>query len=157
MKKLLGLTLVLLLTAGGDALLAQGKGKGQGPKNKVKTEKVKAEKVNVKKDKVKTDRDVVIDSDGHSRVIGDYYRREGLPPGLAKRSELPPGLRRQLLERGTLPPGLEKRWVAVPDSLGRRLPPIPANSRRYFLGRDLLIVDPDRNLLLRLIPNVLPG
>ncbi len=30
----------------------------------------------------------------------------GLPPGLAKRDELPPGLEKQLEKNGTLPPGL---------------------------------------------------
>jgi len=39
-----------------------------------------------------------------------------LPPGLAKRhGRLPPGLEKQLLERGQLPPGLEKRgWFFRP-------------------------------------------
>lgn len=35
---------------------------------------------------------------------------KGLPPGLAKREKLPPGLERQLKERGTLPPGLQRRF-----------------------------------------------
>src|SRR5579864_3107297 len=35
-----------------------------------------------------------------------YHEHEnGLPPGLAKRDQLPPGLEKQLRERGTLPPG----------------------------------------------------
>ena len=39
------------------------------------------------------------------RVILDYYRPGGgLPPGLAKRGDLPPGLEKQLRRKGTLPP-----------------------------------------------------
>jgi hypothetical protein len=33
----------------------------------------------------------------------------GLPPGLAKRSQLPPGLQRHLWKHGSLPPGLQKK------------------------------------------------
>ena len=40
---------------------------------------------------------------------GRYYRTEGLPPGLAKRDELPPGLQKHVRERGSLPPGLQKK------------------------------------------------
>src|SRR5213596_1979385 len=47
---------------------------------------------------------VVVDRDGHVRVIREYARAGSLPPGLAKREALPPGLREQLRERGALPP-----------------------------------------------------
>ncbi len=40
---------------------------------------------------------------------GYYYRNEGLPPGLAKREQLPPGLQKHVRERGSLPPGLQKK------------------------------------------------
>ncbi len=33
----------------------------------------------------------------------------GLPPGLAKKDHLPPGLQKHLWKRGSLPPGLQKR------------------------------------------------
>jgi hypothetical protein len=52
---------------------------------------------------------VVIDRDGERRIIRDYYRNNGLPPGLANRESLPPGLAKHLRERGELPPGLQKR------------------------------------------------
>ena len=35
---------------------------------------------------------VIVDHDGHRRVTNDYFRRQTLPPGLAKRNALPPGL-----------------------------------------------------------------
>lgn len=144
-KRVLGLLLLPLLIGGGDSALAQGR--GHGPKPKVKHEK-----------HVTTEHErhaVAIDRDGHRRVIVDYYR-DGLPPGLARREQLPPGLRMQLRERGTLPPGLQKRLIVVPAPLGRRLPPIPTSSRRYFVGNDLIVIDPQRNVILGIVPDVLP-
>src|SRR4029453_9081690 len=75
--------------------------------------------------------DVAIDRDGHVRVIHEYVQAGSLPPGLAKREALPPGLRKQLHERGELPPGLQKRLIVVPVSLDRRLPAVPPYYRRY--------------------------
>jgi hypothetical protein len=49
--------------------------------------------------------------------------QNNLPPGLAKKDRLPPGLEKQLVRRGTLPPGLQKRLQPVPVDLERRLPP----------------------------------
>src|SRR5438093_5629730 len=67
------------------------------------------------------ERAVVIDRDGHRRVVTEFFSRESLPPGLAKRQSLPPGLQKQLRERGRLPPGLQKRLVTVPPLLIARL------------------------------------
>jgi hypothetical protein len=142
MKNVLRLVLALVLVSSGHQVFAQGR--GHGPKHQGK------------KDNVAREGDVVaIDRDGHRRVIVDYYR-QGLPPGLAKRDDLPPGLRRQLHERGTLPPGLQKRLIVVPAPLDRRLPRIPVQSRRYFVGDDLIVIDPQRNVILGIIPDVLP-
>ena len=38
-----------------------------------------------------------------------YGERYGLPPGLAKRGQLPPGLQKHLWKHGSLPPGLQKK------------------------------------------------
>jgi len=99
----------------------------------------------------------VIDRDGHRRIVTEYYTREGLPPGLAKRRSLPPGLARQLRERGYLPPGLQRRLVVVPRPLAERLPPGPSYYTRYFAGRDMIVVDRRTNRVAAIIPNVLPG
>src|SRR5579863_7473704 len=47
-------------------------------------------------------------SDHDRDEMRGWYREhhDHLPPGLAKRDRLPPGLERQLIVRGTLPPGL---------------------------------------------------
>jgi hypothetical protein len=103
----------------------------------------------------KADKDVgVFDRDGHARVIRDY-RRAGLPPGLAKRDSLPPGLRRQLHERGELPPGLQKRLVGVPYPLESRLPRVPSYYQRYFAGDDLVVVDTRTNRIAAIVRDVL--
>jgi hypothetical protein len=99
---------------------------------------------------------VVVDRDGHRRIVTEYYSREGLPPGLARRESLPPGLARQLRERGTLPPGLQKRLTPIPGPLDRRLQPLPPYYSRYFAGRDLIVVDRRTNRIVTIIPNARP-
>ena len=98
---------------------------------------------------------VVVDRDGHARVIREYAHAGSLPPGLAKREALPPGLAKQLHENGELPPGLEKRWVAVPQPWIGRLPPVPAYYHRYFAGDDLIVVDSRTNRIAAIIRDVL--
>ena len=88
---------------------------------------------------------VVIDRDGHSRIVREFVTREALPPGLAKRQALPPGLSKQLRETGSLPPGLEKHLV-----------PVPVYYNRYFAGRDLIIIDIRSNRIVLLIRDLLP-
>lgn len=100
------------------------------------------------------ERAVVIDRDGHRRIVTQYFSRESLPPGLAKRQSLPPGLRKQLRERGHLPPGLQKRLVPVPGPLVSQLPGLPPHYSRYFAGRDLIVVDTRRNVIVAVIPDV---
>ena len=98
---------------------------------------------------------VVIDRDGHRRIVTQYFTRESLPPGLARRQSLPPGLQRQLRERGHLPPGLQKRLVIVPGPLVSQLPPVPPYYTRYFAGRDLIVVDTRTNTIVNVIRDVL--
>ena len=95
----------------------------------------------------------VIDRDGHVRVIRDYSR-SGLPPGLAKREQLPPGLRQQIRENGELPPGLQKRLVPVPAEWSN-LPAIGQYERRYFAGDDLIIIDTRTNRIVAYLRDVL--
>jgi hypothetical protein len=102
------------------------------------------------------DRIIAIDRPGHLRVVREFYAGRSLPPGLAKRESLPPGLSKQLRERGRLPPGLQKRLQPVPPDLAGRLPPVPPYYRRYFAGRDLLIVDSQTNRIVAVIRAVVP-
>ncbi len=124
------------------ALAAQGRGQGQAKKAET------AEKKDGKPDVI------IVDRDGHVRVIHEYARSGSLPPGLAKREALPPGLRKQLHERGALPPGLQKHLVPVPAPLLTRLPPMPPYYQRYFAGDDLLVIDTRSNVLVAIVPGV---
>lgn len=84
----------------------------------------------------------VIFSSGDREIIIEFARgnRSGLPPGLAKKDRLPPGLERQLRRNGQLPPGLQKRLTTFPSSLKARLGTLPRGARRVFLGNRALIL-----------------
>lgn len=89
-------------------------------------------------------------------LIRDWFRtnRRGLPPGLAKRDRLPPGLEKQLRERGTLPPGLEKRMHPLPIELDRRLPRLPERHRRIVLGGHVIVMSDDTGMIHDIIRDV---
>jgi hypothetical protein len=69
----------------------------------------------------------------------DHYRH--LPPGLARRDDLPPGLERQLIVRGTLPPGLRRRMEPCPRDLERELPPPPPHCEHVIIGGHLVLLN----------------
>ena len=149
-----------LAVPAGDALAAQGRGHAKAKKaEKIEKKIDKDEKREDKREDKRDDRrderrEVAVDRDAHVRVIHEYARGGSLPPGLAKRRALPPGLRQQLHERGELPPGLQQRLVAVPAPLVRRLPPVPPYYHRWFAGDDLLVIDSRTNRIVAIIPDV---
>lgn len=65
----------------------------------------------------------------HQEAIHDWYRESEhhLPPGLAKKDRLPPGLEKQLVTRGTLPPRTAKANVSLPRRSGA--PPSSTTTR----------------------------
>jgi hypothetical protein len=77
----------------------------------------------------------------HDRDIRDWYRAhyDHLPPGLAKRDRLPPGLERQLVVNGTLPPGLQRKMQPCPHELEAMLPPPPPNYVHVVIGGNLVM------------------
>lgn len=82
-------------------------------------------------------------SDHDRGEIRGWYRSHSsnLPPGLAKRDRLPPGLERQLVVRGTLPPGLQKKMQPCPPDLERMLPPPPPNYAHIVVGGNLVLLN----------------
>lgn len=83
---------------------------------------------------------------------GKHGRGNGLPPGLAKRDQLPPGL----LKRGEqLPPGLAKR--DLPAGLDAKLSPTPQGTERKVVGNDVVLIDTATNVILDTIENVIRG
>ena len=107
------------------------------------------------KDKGKHDRDGGRDDDregrgndrhyyrGHDRELREWYvgHHNHLPPGLSKRDELPPGLERQLVVRGTLPPGLRDRMHPCPVEVERYLPPPPVGYVHTVIGGHIALVN----------------
>jgi Ni/Co efflux regulator RcnB len=69
----------------------------------------------------------------------DHYSH--LPPGLAKRDRLPPGLERQLVVRGFLPVDLRRQMRPCPRELEVMLPPPPANYAHFVIGGNLVLVN----------------
>jgi hypothetical protein len=83
-------------------------------------------------------------SDSERHIIGSCLvdDRAGLPPGLAKKERLPPGLERQLQRNGTLPPGLQKRVQPLPSSCDSRLTRLPREWSRVVLSGRIILLDP---------------
>src|SRR6266511_445938 len=101
MKKVL---FVLAVVAFAVTLSGQGKGKAKGKRRGVE-------------DSAETEVRQRIFSASDRRIIQKWAQElppGGLPPGLAKRGELPPGLQKQLQKNGTLPPGLQKKISPFP-------------------------------------------
>ena len=77
------------------------------------------------------------DRDRH--LIHDYYRKykhKRVPPGLAKRGgNLPPGL----AKRDRLPPGLQGR--GLPHALESSLSHLPGGYVRRKVGKDIVLMD----------------
>jgi hypothetical protein len=76
-------------------------------------------------------------------IIREWYRDQGgnLPPGLAKKDRLPPGLEKQLERRGTLPPGLQKKIRPLPVDLERRLPPPPPGYAHTIISGHIVLLN----------------
>ncbi len=98
------------------------------------------------------------------RIIDDYYARnyheweqgegkgkkkgkhKGLPPGIAKKGTLPPGLYMQLVRNGSLPPGLQRE--PLPPDLLSLLPARPIGQQYYIADDRVLLVEAATNLIL---------
>jgi len=97
------------------------------------------------------------------RLIAGYYQRhyddwdagnrgngrnkhKGLPPGIAKKGTLPPGIYMQLVRNGSLPPGLGA--MPLPYDLRMQLPPRPYGQRLLILDDKVLLVQAATNLIL---------
>ncbi|HCS23568.1 MAG TPA: hypothetical protein PLW48_08085 [Alphaproteobacteria bacterium] len=83
---------------------------------------------------------------------GGKKKGKGLPPGLAKKDRLPPGLEKQLKKNGTLPPGLARN--DLPLALQNKLYPPKAGTKRILVGRDIVLIDTKTDLILDIIHDV---
>src|ERR1700738_2262377 len=120
----------------GNGAMAQGNGNGHGKGH----DKHGAE--DDQEDRYYKDRD-------RETARGWYDEHQNnLPPGLAKKDRLPPGLEKQLVRRGTLPPGLQKRVYPAPVELERRLPPPPPDCAHVLISGHIVLLNRKTNLIV---------
>lgn len=94
----------------------------------------------------------VVFTDRDRRLIREYYHRRHLPPGLAKRSSLPPGLRKQVQRRGQLPPGL--RGKGLPDELEVKLSRLPEGYVRVQVGVDIVLMNTRTRVIVDVVKDI---
>jgi hypothetical protein len=145
---------ILIAAFGSTAGWAQGKSQGRGRGDEGKPEAKPDAKPNVKADP----KGGPVFGGGDIRIIRDWFGNssnlKGLPPGLAKRDSLPPGLEKQLRRNGSLPPGLEKKIHPFPRDLEVRLPRLPDGQRRMIIPGNVILMDTKRNVILDILANV---
>ena len=136
------LLIPLLSTAG------QGRGNGDGNRNG---------KNAAGNQKAKAPDNRAFDTD-EKRMIREWFSNgtnlKGLPPGLAKREQLPPGLQKQLARNGKLPPGLEKKVHPLPTQLEIRLPRLPDGWRRIVVGGNVILLEQRTGAILDILANI---
>jgi hypothetical protein len=94
-------------------------------------------------------------SDHDRQAIGDYYARlraKKVPPGLAKKNTLPPGLAKQIVKNGTLPPGLQGR--ILPQDLEAKLSQLPDGYSRVIIGANIAILNTSTRVIADIITDV---
>jgi len=99
----------------------------------------------------------IVFSDRDRMSIKEYYgighKGKTLPPGLAKKEELPPGLKKHIQKHEQLPPGLEGR--RLPYDLERTLQPLPSGYVRLRVGGDVLLLNEKSRYVLDVIWDVI--
>ena len=100
---------------------------------------------------------VIVFSDSDRGKIRHYYenikKTKTVPPGLAKKQELPPGLQKHVVKHGELPPGLEGR--GLPQDLEGVLSHLPAGFVRLRVGGDVVLLNEKTRVVLDVIWDVL--
>lgn len=95
-------------------------------------------------------------SDRDRQLVSEYYAAPArrVPPGLAKRERLPPGLEKQLQRNGRLPPGLQGR--GLPGDLEARLSRLPEGYARIVIGGDIVISNTRTQVVVDILKGVVP-
>ena len=81
-------------------------------------------------------------------------KHKGLPPGLARKEQLPPGLQKQLERNGTLPPGLAKR--DLPADLESQLRPVDGSLERVIADSHVMLVEKATGIIKDIIKDIVP-
>lgn len=82
-------------------------------------------------------------------------KKKGLPPGLAKKDKLPPGLEKQLERNGTLPPGLAKR--NLPTDLEKELPDPLEGLERTIVDQSVVLVEKATGRIVDILKDIVTG
>jgi hypothetical protein len=144
MKRNLGAFIVMaFLTAGSSPAMAQGRNRGRdyAPESRPRSASIFA-------GFGQDERRIIVDWFHDSRNLND------LPPGLAKREHLPPGLQKQLERNGKLPPGLQKKIQPLPRVLEVRLSRLPAGRQRIVIGGNVILMDETTSMIVDIIVGV---
>ncbi len=103
---------------------------------------------------------IIVDDDrksyGKGKKKHKYKSRgksKGIPPGLAGRKQLPPGIRKQIAQGKRLPYGTDT--YSLPADLRRRLPSIQGDVDRRVVGDDIILIQRGTNLVLDILVGVL--
>lgn len=96
-------------------------------------------------------------SDDDRRHILSYFKKQKkkgkkMPPGLAKRNRLPPGLEKQIVKNGQLPPGLRGR--GLPGDLEHLLSPLPAGYVRLIADKSIVLMNKKSGIVVDLMVDV---
>lgn len=78
--------------------------------------------------------------------------KTALPPGLAKKDQLPPGLQKQLEKNGRLPPGLARN--ELPVRLRNKLYAPQTGTKRLIVGDDVVLIDTATDIVLDILRGV---
>lgn len=147
-RKLFEIILVFIFMAGSWNALAQKKDEGKPAETRTVGEKVR---------EVLPEAEIVFTEQERTLISGWFEnRRAGLPPGLAKREQLPPGLEKQLRTRGTLPPGLQKKVQPLPPDLEHRLRRLPTGYHRVVIAGNVILMNEKTAVIYDIIRNTIP-
>jgi hypothetical protein len=134
------------------SMLAVGSVTAQG-KQKQEPKKTAGEKVRG----ALPEADRVFSVEERTKITGWFKtNRSGLPPGLAKRDRLPPGLEKQLRERGKLPPGLQKKIQPLPPQLEKELRILPTGYKRVVIAGNVVLMNEKTAVIYAIIRNAIP-
>ncbi|MDT8440785.1 MAG: hypothetical protein RQ723_03885 [Desulfuromonadales bacterium] len=92
-------------------------------------------------------------SDHDRTLIRNYYGgktgSKKMPPGLAKKGKLPPGIQKQLQVRGHFPPGLQ--YQSLPADLDRQLTRLPDGYLRVLVGSSFVLFNEQTRVIFDLM------
>jgi len=148
MRKLIVLTLVAVTLA--LPALADNRGRGNGRGHDKHSEETRGNR-----DETPTltiDRDLNISfSTRELNVITDWFDTQ--PVAARQGRGLPPGLAKQLRERGHLPPGLEAK--GLPPGLAEKLGAPPRGYDHVIIGNDVALINLATGVIADIIRSVL--